>query len=185
MKRLLMGAAALFLLSAPAFAQDTATTDNSKAAIEAMSQVKTAQEFVANAAMSDMFEIQTGQMAEHQAGTKAVKKFGQTLVKDHSASSRELMKLAKAAGVKAEPPAALDQRHQVIAESLKDAKGESFDTAFAQAQVQAHQEGIALFKAYSENGDNDQLKAFAKKGLPVLQKHLETAQKLSNQPQTQ
>lgn len=194
--KLLAAAAALLLFAAPGFAEDKTTattgaataapTDNSKAALEDMAKVTTAQEFVTLAAMSDMFEIETGQMAKTQAGTKAVRKFGQMLVKDHSASSRKLMDLAKAARIEVTPPAALDQRHQVIADSLKDAKGEAFDTAFAQAQVQAHEEGIALFEAYSKNGDNAELKAFAEKGLPKLKEHLAMAQKIEgNAPKTQ
>lgn len=184
MKRFLMAATAAVLLATPALAQSssnstTATTDNSQAAIQQASQVRDAQDFINMAAMSDMFEIQTGEMAEKQSGNKAVKQLGKHLVKDHSQSSKQLMKIAKQAKIDVAPPAQLDQRHQVIVDSLKDAKGEGFDTAFAQAQVQAHEEGIALFKAYSENGDNDQLKAFAKKGLPTLQKHLEMAQKLA------
>jgi putative membrane protein len=177
-RKLMAATAALFLFASPAaFAQET--TDNSKAAIETLSKVTTAKDFVANAAMSDMFEIQTGQMAADQGGSDAVKQFGQMLVQDHGNSSKELTDLAKAAGIDAAPPSALDQRHQVIADSLKDAKGSGFDKAFADAQVQAHEEGIALFKSYGQNGDNEQLKAFAQKGLPILQKHLETAQKIA------
>lgn len=201
--KLLAAAAAIVLFAAPGFAEDkttttkdttttgsttaaTTATDNSKAMIEEMSKVTAAQDFVNMAAMSDMFEIQTGQMAEKQAGGKATRKLAQMLVKDHSASSRKLMKLAKAAKLEVTAPEALDQRHQVIADSLKDAKGEAFDTAFAQAQVQAHEEGIALFEAYSKNGDNAELKAFAQKGLPKLKEHLAMAQKIEGPaPQTQ
>lgn len=182
---LLATAMAGLLCITPALAQsDTAgqPTANSEAAIQQMSQVTTAQDFVTFAAMSDMFEIQTGQMAESQAGNKKVAAFGKMLVKDHTKSSKQLMKLAKAAKLELSPPTELDQRHQVIANSLRDAKGTGFDTAFAQAQVAAHREGIALFTTYSEKGDNPQLKAFARKGLPVLQKHLETAQTLAGAP---
>lgn len=114
--KLMIAATALLLLAAPVSAQDT---DNSKAAIEAMSKVTNAKDFVAHAAMSDMFEIQTGQMAQDQGGSDAVKQFGQMLVTDHGSSSRELMDVAKAAGVDTAPPSALDQRHQVIADSLR------------------------------------------------------------------
>ena len=187
MTRLLLSAAAAALLFAsPALAQTaTATTSNSAAAMEQMAKVTTARDFASLAAMSDLFEIQTGEMAGSQAGSKAVNQFGKMLVKDHGKSSKQLAKLAKAAGIEGLLPAALDQRHAVIADSLKDARGESFDAAFAQIQVQAHQEGIALFKAYAANGDDAQLKAFAKKGLPVLEKHLSMAQKLPGAPVTQ
>ena len=178
--------AALVLFASPVLAQETGTAgENSKAVIEAMSKVTAAQDFVTFAAMSDMFEIKTGEMAKKQAGSDATRKLGQMLVKDHSASSKKLMKLAKAAKLEVSPPAAFDQRHQVIFDSLKDAKGEAFDKAFAEAQVQAHEEGIALFQAYAQNGDNEQLKDFASKGLPKLKKHLEMAQKAETPATTQ
>lgn len=182
---LLAGALSGLLLPSPALAQSgTATSDNSAAAIAELSKVTKAQDFVTLAAMSDAFEIEAGQMAADQAGSDEVRQFGQMLVTDHGNASKELMGIAQAAQLNATPPA-MDQRHQVILDSLKDAKGPGFDSAFAQSQVAAHQEGIALFKAYAENGDNDQLKAFARKGLPVLQKHLEVAQKLAGMPPAQ
>ncbi len=186
MKRLLMSAAVATLLSiSPAAAQsDTTSTENSRVAIEQMSKVTAAQDFVNFAALSDIFEIQTGQMAAEQAGSQEVMQFGAQLAKDHGESSRQLMELARQAKLQTAPPA-LDQRHQVIVDSLKDAKGPGFDTAFLQAQVEAHQEGVALFRAYSENGDNAELKAFASKGLPILQAHLEMAQKLAGTTQSQ
>lgn len=179
-RHLLAAAAAGLLLATPALAQSdtTAPSANSEAAIQQLSQVTRAQDFVTLAAMSDQFEIQTGQMAADQAGSEQVRQFGQQLVTDHGKSSQQLMSLAQAANLNVAAPA-MDQRHQVIIDSLKDAKGQGFDTAFAQAQVAAHREGIALFKSYSENGDNPELKAFAEKGLPVLQQHLEMAQKLA------
>lgn len=188
--RLLAAAAALFILATPGLAQDSGTvSDNAKAAIEAMSKVTAANDFIKHAAMSDMFEmmsdmfeIQTGQMAQEQGGSDAARQLGQMLVQDHSNSSKELTDLAKAAGIDAAPPAALDERHQVIADSLKDAEGSGFDKAFGQAQVQAHEEAITLFESYSQNGDNEELKAFASRGLPKLQQHLEMAQKLEAAP---
>jgi putative membrane protein len=183
---LMAAAAALVMFTAPGLAQESsAATENSKAAVEAMAKVTSARDFASHAAMSDMFEIQTGQMAQDQGGSDQARQLGQMLVQDHSASSKELMDLAKAAGVDTAPPAALDQRHQVIVDSLKDAKGSGFDKAFGQAQVQAHQEAIALFEAYSQNGDNKDLQAFAKKGLPKLQQHLEMAQQVAGTAQTQ
>lgn len=190
MKRMLMTAAAAALLFAtPALAQsDTTTTttattplpaDNPQAMIDQMSKVTAAQDFVTFAAMSDEFEIQSGKLAENQADGKDAKQLGKKLVKDHTKSSKQLMDLAKDAKIDVTAPVQLDQRHQAILDGLKNAQGKDFDTAFATVQVQAHEEGIALFTSYSENGDNDKLKAFAKKGLPVLKKHLQMAQKMA------
>ena len=167
-------AAALFLFAAPGFAEDqrpppdptTATaTDNSKAMVEEMSKVTAAKDFVTLPPCRTCSRSRPAQMAKKQAASNAASKLGQMLVKDHSASSTRADEARQGrAKLDVKPPAALDQRHQVIVDSLKDAKGAGFDTAFAQAQVQAHQEAIALFEAYGKNGDNAELKAFANQG---------------------
>jgi predicted outer membrane protein len=43
----------------------------------------------------------------------------------------------------------------------------------------AHQEAVALFTSYSQNGDVPQLAQFAGATLPVLEMHLEHVQSLS------
>jgi predicted outer membrane protein len=52
------------------------------------------------------------------------------------------------------------------------------DQVFARQQIQAHEEAIALFRAYSQNGDNQELKQFAGKRLPGLEDHLKMTQDL-------
>ncbi|WP_421693213.1 DUF4142 domain-containing protein [Aestuariivirga sp.] len=188
MKRpIIFAAAALLLFTAPSFAQDTAApaNDAGTVALEQMSKVTRAQDFAMLAATSDMFEIQSGEMAQKQGGNPGVQEFGAHLVKDHSMSTAELTKIVEAEKLDAALPAKLDPRHQAIVDSLQDAKAEGFDAAFLQSQIQAHREGIALFEAYAQNGDNAQLKGFAQKGLPVLKQHLAMAQTLAGMATTQ
>jgi predicted outer membrane protein len=47
-----------------------------------------------------------------------------------------------------------------------------------QIQVQAHQEATQLLKSYSQNGDNQQLKALATKVLAVVQQHADHAKNI-------
>ena len=58
-------------------------------------------------------------------------------------------------------------------EELKRASGELFDGAYVAAQVQEHEEAVALFKGYISNGPDGPLKDFAVQTLPKLQVHLE------------
>ncbi|WP_145914769.1 DUF4142 domain-containing protein, partial [Pseudomonas syringae group genomosp. 3] len=55
----------------------------------------------------------------------------------------------------------------------------SFDQAYANNQVSAHEQAIKLYKEEAENGKDPELKAFAKATLPTLEKHLEHAKKLA------
>jgi putative membrane protein len=137
------------------------------------SKVTDAKEFVPMAAMSDLFEIETGKLAENKSQNKDIRAAGKQLVSDHTKSSQELEALSKQAGVTFEKPVKLDEKHQQKLEKLAAADGKAFDEAFKVAQIQAHEEGVALFKSYSESGDQPYLKQFAAKTLPVLEHHME------------
>jgi len=69
-------------------------------------------------------------------------------------------------------------------EKILDMRDDSFDAAYANNQVKAHEDTIALFKKEADTVTDDQvkgateLKGFAQKMLPALQKHLDLAKKL-------
>jgi len=81
--------------------------------------------------------------------------------------------------VKATLPTALDAEHQAKLDQLKAKTGKEFDQAYDKMQLQAHEDAVALFEAYSKNGENADLKAWAAKTLPHLKEHLAMARKLS------
>ena len=175
--RIIAAAAAAFLMTTAVQAQN-ASSDN-KAAIQQMSQVTKAQDFVTMAAMSDMFELKSATAAKDEASGQSAKDLAKMLEADHSKSSRDLLALAKQEGINVSPPADLDERHQAMLQGLTGSGQSGYDANFGQIQVQAHQEGIALFEAYAKNGDNEKLKAFAAQTLPKLKQHLEMAQKVA------
>ena len=173
MKRILLAAvASAALLGTPALAQ---TSDNSATTMADLKNL-TASDFVAMAASSDMFEIESSQSAETKASSADVKEFAEHMIADHSKSSEKLMDAAKDAGVT--PPTAMLAKHAAKLTEVTTLEGDKFDAAYVDAQVTAHEEAVALFTAYSENGDNAELKAFAAETLPVLKEHLEDVQAL-------
>lgn len=50
-----------------------------------------------------------------------------------------------------------------------------------QSEVADHKKTIAEFQKEAQSGSDPALKAFAQQSIPVLQKHLQTAESLSNQ----
>jgi putative membrane protein len=73
---------------------------------------------------------------------------------------------------------ALQPKEQQALDRLKAASGEAFDKGYVAAQVRAHDEAVALFRSYSNSGDDPALKEFAKKTLPVLEMHQEHVKEL-------
>ena len=130
-------------------------------------------------AISDMFEIQAGQLAAEKAQNGDVKSFGQEMVDDHSKTSADLKELIKDEDIKVELPAKLDDEHQAKLDKLKGLSGNQFDKTYVQMQVNAHEKAVSLFEAYAAAGENDDLKDWAEDTLPKLKEHLKEANDLN------
>lgn len=103
------------------------------------------------------------------------------MITDHTKANEELAALAKKHDI--EVPDSTTLVNQAKAKIL-DLRDESFDAAYANNQVKAHEDTIALFKKEADTVTDDkkpgatELKGFAQKMLPALQKHLEAAKEL-------
>src|SRR6476659_7105495 len=140
--------------------------------------VPSAQDFMNKVAVSDMFEIQSSQMALAKQADADTKPFAEKMVQDHQKTSSELKALVDSGKVKAKLPTALDSEHQKLLDDLKAKSGKEFDQTYDQVQVKAHRDAVALFEAYGKSGDNADLKSWASQTLPHLKEHLSMAEKL-------
>ncbi len=175
-RHILFATAALALISPIGIA--TAQDANQNAATTQNMEINSAEQFVMMASMSDLFEIESSQLALENAKSENVKEFAQQMITDHTANTQKLMQTVKATGGTMKAPEKLDEPHQEMLESLQGASDANFDAAYMDAQVMAHQQAVALFSSYAENGDNDMLQEFAQQQLPVIQMHYEHAQKM-------
>ncbi|MGP9811299.1 DUF4142 domain-containing protein [Rhodopseudomonas sp. NSM] len=140
-------------------------------------------DFVKQAAISDMFEIQSNKLAEAK-GNAAEKAFAKQMVADHTKTSNELKSLVSGGKVTAQLPTALDDAHQSKLEKLKTATGAEFSETFIDQQVSAHKDAVSLFDRYARGGENAELKNWAGQTLPALKHHLDMAQNLEKQHST-
>ncbi|CAL8973690.1 hypothetical protein RHODGE_RHODGE_02940 [Rhodoplanes serenus] len=136
-----------------------------------------AAEFVRKAAISDMFEVQSSQLAREKADQEG-RQFAATMLQAHTKTTGELRELVTSGKVKAELPAGLDDEHRQKLERLRGLSGKAFEDAYETMQVEAHQTAIQLFSAYAQGGDDPELKQWAAKTLPELERHLGMAEKL-------
>jgi putative membrane protein len=178
MNRMLIFTMACELIATVAFAQAPRPPQSSPAATAATQSVPSAEDFVKKVAISDMFEIQSSQLALSKQPDKDTKPFAQKMVTDHQKTSKELKSLVDGGKVKATLPSALDAEHQKMLDDLRAKNGKDFDQSYDQIQVKAHQDAVALFKAYATGGDDPELKKWAAKTLPHLERHLTMAEKL-------
>ena len=167
-------------------ANDMNVTDNSammgngadmNAAAPAVSPL-TAQGFANAAAASDHFEIESSRLAQGQASSSAVKTFAGKMISAHTQSTAKLKSIASGLSPAITPDDTLSADQQSTIASLKGQTGAAFDSAYAAAQVDAHQKTLDALKAYAASGDNAQLKGFANDMIPIVTAHLNMAKGL-------
>jgi putative membrane protein len=139
----------------------------------------TAAEFANMAAGSDQFEIKSSQLAATQASSAGVKSFAAMLIQEHTKSTNDLKAAAAKASPAVTPAPALTAEQQANLDALGKVKGAAFDTLYAQVQVPAHENALAMMQGYAARGDQAPLKDFASKTAPVIQKHLDQARGLA------
>ncbi|KIQ03537.1 MULTISPECIES: DUF4142 domain-containing protein [Pseudomonas] len=143
-------------------------------ATHAASQI-TPEDFAEEASAKGIAEIETGKLALEKGTRDEVKKFAQTMVDDHTRANEELKALAEKKQLKISTDA--DLMNQAKAKILQVREGESFDDAYANNQVEAHEQAIELYEKAAASEDAE-LSAWAKEVLPKLKHHLEMARDL-------
>jgi putative membrane protein len=133
-------------------------------------------DFVKEVAMSDMFEIQSSQLAQQKASNDKTKQFAEHMVTDHSKTSSELKSMAPNKSV---IPTQLDSSHQSKLDKLKSLEGDDFTKQYDSIQASAHKDAVNLFERYAQGGDNAELKDWANRTLPTLKNHLQMAESLN------
>lgn len=243
-KQVLLATAAAMIIVPAALAQTQTNQGNQTPQAQAPTEtrsgaeVRTAQEFVTQTGMAELFEIQAARLATERAENDEVRQFAERLMEDHGQSAEDLAAAAREAGVDvaivdaldmpaapgatgrlgitgsigtgeqateqsgtttgqsagsgtaaqtgevATRPAAaaasdeLDQERRTKLDELRAASGAEFDRMFLEMQIEAHEEAIAMFERYSEQGDEGALQQHAEQSLSVLRSHLEEAERL-------
>lgn len=137
--------------------------------------VTTADAFVENAAIADMYEIQAAGVALQRSTSPQVKEFARKMISDHTTSTHHLkaaLEMNETKGVKP-PPTELDARRRKMIENLNAAPADKFDDMYLDQQVLAHEETLSLLTKYYNDGDNPQLRSCAAGSAPVVYRHLE------------
>jgi len=130
---------------------------------------------------ANLKEIQMGQMAESNGASDDMKAYGKMLASDHKEADQKVMESASKAGIqlKADEPGTMDNMKM---KSMQSKTGADFDKQFAKAMVADHKKDIAKMQdAQNDPSVSQDVKQLVTDVLPKLQKHLDTAQKLSGE----
>src|SRR3989338_2077472 len=135
-------------------------------------------DFVDEACAKGIAEIETGKMALEKSTSPEIKRFAEQMIKDHTQANQELADLAKRKNLEVATEAELMNKAKAMILELRS--GESFDEAYTNNQVEAHEATIELFSEQSEDAEDPDIKAFATSTLPKLEQHLEMAKRLAD-----
>lgn len=135
--------------------------------------------FIEEAAIGGMAEVQMGQLAAQNAQNQAVRDFANMMVNDHTTGNQRLLDLASSLGVK--PPKDLDFTHRRMDKKLRNAEKKEFDEVYVETQIKAHKKMVELMEEQTKDGENAELKQLASEMLPKVREHLMMAQRLEDQ----
>lgn len=169
----------LLIASAASLALAACATDGDMGASTAASGDMTPDQrdaYVQMAAASDLFEIQSSQLAVSRAQNPQVRAFAQMLIEHHTATTQQLTAAASAAGTMPSPML-MPMQAEMISQ-LQGANGAEFDRVYLRQQVPAHQMALALHQNYASNGDTPGLRTVAAAAVPIVRQHLDRARAL-------
>jgi putative membrane protein len=169
MKLAALAAVALLALQGTAVAQATTSPSNTETT-----------RYVRDAAIADKFEREAGQLAIVRGRAVEVKDFARMMVSDHSSSSSKIKDALKEAKSAIKPPTKLDAEHQKKLDQLKKASEANFDRMYMDMMVKGHNQALALHQGYANKGGVAPLRQAAGEIVPVVQKHLEHANKIAS-----
>ena len=133
------------------------------------------EDFVRTVAWSDLFEIQSSQMALSDPSLKA---FASRMIADHQKSSAELKDIIRNNNLTTIPSDSIDDAHNRKLNGLHGLHGDNFAGQYRKDQISAHKDALSLFRRYAKNGGNEALKKWAGDTIPTLEEHLKMAESL-------
>ncbi len=135
----------------------------------------TDQDFVTQASSGNVAEVAAHKAAGTHAMSADVKMHAKHMLTDHMKMGDEMKTLAakKNMQVSMDPPPA---KKQMLDDMNANKKGKDWDMAYLDAQVNDHNETIALFEKGSASVKDADLKALIDKTLPTLRDHLKMVQ---------
>ncbi|WP_407571841.1 DUF4142 domain-containing protein [Deinococcus altitudinis] len=134
-------------------------------------------QFAQAATGSNLFEIQSSQLALTNSSSAPLKTFAQMLITDHQNAQTQLASLATAQHLPLPTVLPPDKQLKVIA--LGTLNGAAFDAAYIREQTLAHQLALSVLQNELSAGMNADLKGYATAQVPVITMHLTTVTALT------
>ncbi|MEG3132542.1 DUF4142 domain-containing protein [Rouxiella sp. T17] len=129
-------------------------------------------------AQADINEVAAGKLALSKAKSSEVKAFAQQMVDDHGSALTKVQAVGEQKGVTL--PTEPDAKHMAMAAKLEKQSGSAFDKMYMEnAGTMDHKMVLSKLKSDAKMIKDPDVKALADAHLPVVEKHLKSAEKMS------
>jgi putative membrane protein len=150
--------------------------------------------FVQDMSEAGMAEVELGNLAAQRATNPEVKRFAETMVRDHTKAGEELKQIATTHSISM--ASSIRDEHRELMSRLTPLRGAEFDREYMKAMVEGHEDVVDRLQTRAsedrfgenkgtvrpERSDNPaeaDLNQWAANTLPVARQHLEEAERIS------
>ncbi|ENA29184.1 MULTISPECIES: DUF4142 domain-containing protein [Pseudomonas] len=172
-----MGTATAFAQNATHADSAHGTSGHAQSANANQAEAMSPEDFINDASAKGIAEIETAKLALEKSQSQDVKTFAQSMIDDHTKMNEQLQQLAQQKKLEVADNAMLMDMAKKMILQVRD---ESFDAAYANNQVVAHEQTIEIFRNEANTSKDPELKALAQAALPKLEAHLEHAKTLQS-----
>jgi putative membrane protein len=133
--------------------------------------------FARNAALGEMESIRFAHLAAQKTESDAIREFAAELEADHKQATDGLNHAAFKKNISL--PTDLANRDQLVYDRLSSLSGTQFDRAYMQEMVRDFQGDLQVYRREAASGNDDLIRNYASKNIPLLEKNLDAAKRLS------
>ena len=125
--------------------------------------------FMLRAAQGNMAEVALGQLALRKSRNPQVRQLAQHLIQEHSTANATLLPILTRKGMQL--PRFIGAMNAATNDQLARLSRDGFDRMFMAAQVEAHENAIALYQQELAMGTDEDARAYATRFLPEIMSH--------------
>jgi putative membrane protein len=134
--------------------------------------------FVGQANLGAPFQVDSGRLAETKATSAAIRGYAHLMVTTHVPVVDALNVILQRKNI-SPSSTLLHGAYDAMIFTLKADRGAAFDRNYVNGQVEYQKGNAALFEQEIQNGNDPELKEFARQTLPKIVDHLQRAEKLA------
>lgn len=162
-----------------AFAQSAQTAPTGTGSAGAGSLGQAEQQWMQQTMMLGSVALQTSELALQRADDDDVKQFAKFEADEQKGLAEVLRSMMDPAGTASATAPQPDQKHAAMLQKLQQAKGDAFDRAYIQGQLEGHKELLQAQESFIRSGSrNREAMNVAKLAASRIREHIEDLQDL-------